>query len=79
MEILERTSTKILSSEMKDVLRNWVVGLWKYLCLPIFSGILLAQICFFFLACIIIEYCPTVFLVIALGLLFTKLVVNPAS
>lgn len=78
MEILERTSTKILSSEMKDVLRNWVVGLWKYSCLPIFSGILLAQICVF-LACIIIEHCPTVFLVIALGLLFTKLVVNPAS
>ena len=37
---LGRTSTKILLSEMKSVLQNLVVGLWRYLSSPISSGIM---------------------------------------
>lgn len=40
MGTLGRTSIKILLNEMKGVLQNSVVGLWRYLSSPISLGIM---------------------------------------
>lgn len=47
MGTLGRTSTKILLNEMKGGLQNWVVGLWRYLSLPIYSGTMLFYVVIF--------------------------------